>query len=373
MKAAFVNAEEKFFQLSELLGSSEAGKMRLSEVESTVNGEGRELLRLLLQGYVDDRGLCDMGEKVIGSDGVVRSHRRVRDREMKTLFGAVIIKRIGYSHPGANSLFPKDGLLNLPKTSYSFNLQKLVAEESLRGSFAEGMESIRRMTGITIPKRQAEKTLLSASGDFHSFYEQKEYDTRRRADYPLLILTMDGKGMSMRKDPLRRITGKRAESNQTGMRRRLSPGEKKNSKRMAAVASVYLTDRFVRLPENIVGELSGKKDGTERKRPKSFEKRVWASLEHSFEKITGEMFDEAENKDPDRKKEWVALVGGDRKQIRYLAAEAEKHGVGLTIVCDFIHMLEYLWKASHAFFAEFGKRERWVEERLSGVLRAGQV
>ncbi len=104
VKAAFASAEEKFFfQLSELLGNSQAGKNRLSEVESTI------------------------------------------------------------------------------------------------GSSDEGMESIRRMTGVTIPKRQAEKIALSASGDFHGFYEQKEYNTRMRDDYPMLILTTDGKGIGNEK------------------------------------------------------------------------------------------------------------------------------------------------------------------------------
>ncbi|QTA86160.1 ISKra4 family transposase [Desulfonema magnum] len=369
VREAFVSAEEKFLQLTELLGSSEAGKMMLSEVESTINGEGRELLRLLLQGHVDDRGICDIGKSVVGSDGVVRSHKRIREREIKTLFGAVRIRRMGYSVRGADSLFPKDGFLNLPKISYSFCLQKLITEEAVRGSFEEGMKSIRRMTGITIPKRQAEKIVLSVSGDFHNFYEQKEYDMRNMHDCPLLILTMDGKGIAMRKESLRKETEKRAKANRHDMKRRLSPGEKKNSKRMAAVASVYLTDRFVRSPGDIIGELSGKTAGTGKKRPKPFEKRVWASAEHSFGTVVSEMFDEAVSKDPYREKEWVALVDGDRKQIIYLSREAEKHGVGITIICDFIHMLEYLWEAGGTFFTEYEKREEWVRERLAGVLR----
>ncbi|QTA87385.1 Uncharacterized protein dnm_034180 [Desulfonema magnum] len=51
-----------------------------------------------------------------------------------------------------------------------------------------------------------------------------------------------------------------------------------NSKRMAAAAPVYLTDRFTWLPEDIIGELSGIKNETERKRPKPFGKRVLKQL-----------------------------------------------------------------------------------------------
>lgn len=367
VKEVFASAEEKFFLLAELLGSYRAGRMRLSEIESVINGEGRELLRLLLQGHVDDRGLCDIGESVIGSDGIVRNHKRIREREIKTLFGAVKIRRIGYSVPGADSLFPKDGLLNLPKISYSFCLQKLIVEEAVRGSFEEGIESVKRMTGITVPKRQAEKIVLSASDDFHRFYEQKDY-IRDGNDHPLLILTMDGKGIAMRNESLREETRKRAEANRHELKSRLSPGEKKNSKRMAAVASVYLVDRFVRTPQDVVREIFEKKNSTGKKRPKPSEKRVWATLEHSFETVVSEMFDEAESKDSDRKKGWVALVDGDKKQMRYLSCEARKRGVVITIICDFIHVLEYLWEASNTFFTEFEKREEWVKERLSRVL-----
>ncbi|QTA88794.1 hypothetical protein [Desulfonema magnum] len=119
---------------------------------------------------------------------------------------------------------------------------------------------------------------------------------------------------------------------------------------MAAAAPVYLSDRFTRLPEHIIGELSGIKNETEGKRPKPFGKRVRAGAKHSFETIVSEMSDEAEKKDPERKKEWAGLADRDRKQIRYLAAEAKKHGVRIIIVCDFIHTPEYLWEAGHAFF-----------------------
>jgi len=46
--------------------------MRLSEVESLINVEGRELLGSLLQANVDERGDGNVGESVLGSDGYRR-------------------------------------------------------------------------------------------------------------------------------------------------------------------------------------------------------------------------------------------------------------------------------------------------------------
>jgi len=266
---------------------------------------------------------------------------------------------------------PKDGLLNLPRNSYSFGLQKLIVQEAIRGSFEEGLESIERMVGLKIPKRQAEKIVLNASGYFYRFYEQYKI-SQRQTDPPsfLLILTLDGKGIAMRKEALKEATARRAEKNPHKFKQRLYRGEKKNFKRIAAVASVYLVEPFRRNPEDIIEELFEEKPTTIRqKRPKPFEKRVWASLEHSFKIVVSEMFQEAKQKDPNQQYEWVALVDGDRKQIIYLLQEAKKQGVSITIVCDFIHVLEYLWEASHTFFGGADESEQWVKERLLRILQ----
>jgi hypothetical protein len=57
---------------------------------------------------------------------------------------------------------------------------------------------------------------------------------------------------------------------------------------------------------------------------------------------------------------WIALVDGDKKQRRYLLHEAKKQGLKLTLICDFIHVLEYLWDAGHVFFKESDETEQWV-------------
>jgi hypothetical protein len=137
VEKTFARAEEKFVQLTDERSSNHVKKMKLSEVESLISNEGRELLCRLLQDYVDDRGLCDVGDFVTGSDGIVRSHKRASERQISTLFGVIKIKRMGYSNRGASSLFPTDGLLNLPKMSYSWSDQKLIVQEAIRGSFFE--------------------------------------------------------------------------------------------------------------------------------------------------------------------------------------------------------------------------------------------
>lgn len=365
---SFAHAENKFFQLTELLSNSHTKKMWFRCVESIVNNEGREFEQSLLQGHADERGLGDMGDFIVGSDDLVRTHKRIRERHIKTLFGPIKIKRSGYSSRGKNSLFPTDSLLNLPTIAHSFGVQKLVSQEAIRGSFEESIESLERMTGIKISKRQAEKIILATSSYFYDFYTQNEYELEDTQNLPLLVLTLDGKGIAMRKESLRSETRLRSEENPHKLKPRLSPFDTKNSKRMAVVASVYEVERFIRSPEEIVEELFEQPDSDKKKRPKPVKKRVWASLKHSFQLVVREMFEEANKRDPNRKKEWIALVDGDKKQRRYLLPEAKKHGVKLTIIGDFIHVLEYLWDAGHVFFNEPFDPEQWVKERLFRIL-----
>jgi len=48
---------------------------------------------------------------------VLYTHRRLRTRSLKTIFGPVEIHRIGYSRNGAPSIYPLDQTLALPASS----------------------------------------------------------------------------------------------------------------------------------------------------------------------------------------------------------------------------------------------------------------
>ena len=81
------------------------------------------------------------------------------------------------------------------------------------------------------------------------------------------------------------------------------------------------------------------------------------------------MFDEAERRDPDHQRTWVALVDGNNHQIDRLRVEADQRGIELHIVCDFVHILEYLWSAAWSFYAEGDPdAEEWVHDKALEVL-----
>ena len=101
-------------------------------------------------------------------------------------------------------------------------------------------------------------------------------------------------------------------------------------------------------------------------------KRVWAGLKESSEKILNEMFEEALQRDPLLKKEWVVLVDGDMNQINKIKKISRKLGIKLTIICDIIHVLEYVWKAGKALNSNDAETKKWVSKKFYAILEMKQ-
>lgn len=366
---AYLPALEQFYSIISHLRST--GPMTHSELEQFLNVDGREMLRRIFQGYLDERGPGAVAEPVVDADGQEHTHQRLHSRSLTTIFGEVDVNRQGYGGRGLESLHPLDAELNLPPESYSHTLQRQIACATAKESFDEVVISIRDQTGVTVPKRQVEEAARRASRDFELFYEQQRSANAREVNKtgPILAITVDGKGVPMRKSDLREATRKAAEERKPRLQHRRSPGEKSKTKRMSTVAAVYTVEPFVRTPEQIVRELAPIHEALP-PRPRPEDKRVWASVKHPPETIIHQAFEEARRRDPNHTKEWIALVDGNQTQLDFLQLAAKDYGVELVIILDLIHVLEYLWKAAWAFHAPAdAAAESWVGERLAEILR----
>jgi len=373
----FAEAEMKFGDLVKQLGSPAAKELTHGQAEELIAEQGNELLRRLFQGWLDAQGAGDLGPVLVGRDEVEREEKRYRERGLQSLFGEVELSRLSYESPGVPSLRPLDAELNLPQESYSHGVRRKVAKQAAKESFDEVVLGIGEHTGAHVPKRQAEELAQRAARDFDAFYAEERAE--RKPESPsgaILVLSTDGKGVPMRRSDLRPETRKAAAQREHKLKKRLSKGEKRSTKRMATVAAVYTVEEFVRSPGQIVAELGSVRDAAEAKRPRPENKRVWASVRKEQEQTIKEMFEEALRRDPQRQKRWMAVVDGNKSQIRLIRKYARHHGVELVLVLDLIHVLEYLWKAAYVFHPEGSlEAERWVTDRLEEVLegRARQV
>ena len=352
------------------LRSAESRQMSHSDVEKLVRERSYELSRKLFQAHVDSRGPGEAAAPVRGADGVERDQERIHERGLTTIFGEIRVKRFGYGAEGADSLHPLDAELNLPRERYSFELRRTAAVEVSKGAFDEAVASLGRHTGAKVGKRQVEELAGRAAEDFDAFYGQRAPPAGDRSA-SVLAITADGKGVVMLRKDLREATKKAAEKGSRRLGKRLTKGEKRNRKRMATVAAVYTVEPFVRQPEDVVRVLAPSDEREKDKRPRPQDKRVWASLAKEPEEVLEEAFAEAERRDPSHRKSWVALVDGNATQLKILHKLAGQHHVELTIVLDFIHVCEYVWKASLGFYEETepAPRQVWVQERLLRILR----
>jgi hypothetical protein len=96
MDQPFHSAYEKFIEITSHLSGEMSCDTTHSAIEASLETDGRELLRLLLQDHLDTQGGVGVGEAVCGSDGVVRSHKRDHmESGSKRVFGAVRVARTG--------------------------------------------------------------------------------------------------------------------------------------------------------------------------------------------------------------------------------------------------------------------------------------
>jgi hypothetical protein len=349
--------------------SEELRRKEIGGVESFLKTEGAELLRLLLQAFLDQQSRDEIKQAyVTGPDKIKRSSRRGHcSREMMTLFGEVTVNRIGYSKEGSSTLFPMDASLNLPTSKYSQGLQAVVAEAAAKESFAEVLNEVEQHTAGWVPKRQAEQITQAVSADFDAFYEQRKLEETDSGE-DLLIMTTDAKGIVVRHEDLREATRKAAEKAQPKKQTRVSRGEKRNRKRMAQVASVY----HIKAQPRTAAEVMKKSEmPPAAPRPKPCHKRVWASIEKDADCVIKQMFSEAWRRDPDQEKTWVGLIDGSESQRQQMESIAVMKGLALVIVMDFIHVLEYVWKAAYALWGENGDPvEEWVQTCAMRLLQS---
>jgi hypothetical protein len=356
------------------LQAPEAAGLTAYELEQFVADRGREVLRQLLQDRLnlraarEEQPAREQRAPAVGADGITRTrvetgHRRL----LATLFGTVQVTRCAWRRPGAGNLYPADAALSLPASRHSHTLARLAALEAVRGSFETAHAAITGRCGPVIGKRQIEQAVVNAAGDIPAFYAA-------RIPMPctastLLVISADAKGIVMRPGALRPATA-RAAARQGRMRTRLTAGEKPNRKRMATLACVYDAEPAPRRPHDVIAPPGGRHGHRKlRPRPKARAKWLAGSVEHDPAEVIAAAFGQAGARDPQHRRTWVVLVDGACHQLDLIRAEAARRGIAINIVIDFVHVLEYLWKAAWSLHpAGDPAAEDWVAVKALAVL-----
>jgi hypothetical protein len=376
----FASSREQFESLVSFMDGTDAAGLDHAGLEERLDRDGRELLRRLLDDHLALRAVREQRlAQVVGDDEVTRGrveadHRRV----LETVFGEVTVSRMAYRAPGHRNLHPADAALNLPVERHSHGLRKLAALEAARGSFQDAVDALERACGQHLAKRQVEELAQIAAVDFEDFYHARKPARCKRGD--LLVISADGKGIVMRPEALRpKAALARARHGPKHPQTRLASAEKSNYKRMAEIGAVYDATPVPRTPADIIAS----DQDTERDPipgPVATNKWLTASIVNDAGTVIEQVLNEAQRRDPKHRRTWVALVDGNNHQIQRIKAGAKARKVKITIVVDFVHVLEYLWNAAWCFHAARDPAaEQWVHRQATAVLNgharrvAGQI
>jgi hypothetical protein len=324
-------AQQEFASLQAWLSAPSTLQLPLHQVESQQEQRGRELQRWLLAAHIQQRGSGDVGPALCvfpqAQKPTLYSHRRLHPRVLKTIFGPIVITRMGYSRRGQGSIHPLDEVLQLPARSFSYELQRRMVKAVVQGPFREAGERSAEITGTPIPVRSLEEIMQGAAQDFDAFYAERTPPTST-ATSSILIAAVDGKGI-----PMIKPEGKRRSIRRT-------KGQKANRKKMATVATVFTRAPWVRTPQQVVDSLfrsEGTPPAGQDPPPRPEHKRVWASLSKGKAAVIGEVAAEVLRRDPQGDKIHVALTDGERA-LQILVTKKLR----VTLILDLLHVLEKL-------------------------------
>jgi Uncharacterised protein family (UPF0236) len=364
----FAVSRQRFDSLCTVLEGEGASGLEHSELEARLDHDGRALLRQLMQDHLNLRALQEQrlpdvrDVEDLAHTALEADHRRC----LTTIFGEVEVTRLAYRARGRANLYPADAVLNLPAERHSHGLRRLAAVEAARGSYDQSVEAIGRASGQQLGKRQVEQLAQRAAVDFDAFYATRQPVAGASSD--LLVLSCDGKGVVMRPDALRRPTAAKAATAAPKLASRLSRGEKRNRKRLAELGAVYDATPAARSPNDIMAT-GGEQDTEPAPGPVISNKWLTASIVLDAAGVVAQIFDEAERRDPAHTRTWIALVDGNNHQIDRITTEARQRQVPVTILIDFVHVIEYLWKAAWCFHDEGDRAvEAWVANKARAIL-----
>ena len=365
-ETAFARSRVVFARAEEWLAGPGAAGLGHAVLEEELLVRGQQIARQLLQDYLDARAAAEpRREQVTGPDGVCRRRaERGHARMLASVLGPVTVRRIGYRAPGARNVYPADAELDLPAGRHSHGLAKMTVCEAARGSLEQACGQVRSRTGCKLGTRQCQELVRAAAADFAGFYAARP----RPAPGPgqVLVLSCDAKGVRMRPGQLRPRAERAARNAVPKQDGRLSQGEVRTRKRMAATGAVYVITPVPRTAGDSLGP------GPRPPGPAAAGKWLTASVTATTAGVVAAVFAEADRRDPARQARWIALADGNKDQIARIQAEAAARGITVTIICDQIHVSEHLWDAAWGLFPKASPDAGpWVRARIAALLDGG--
>ena len=354
LAAALAGTAEQFAGLA-AWAADEARFCDLGEREEVIGTEGRELQRRLLEATLavdaarEERAARVTSAAGIGHGSVEAGH----ERGVTSVSGPVRVSRMAYRNRREPNLYPADARWILPDDPYSLGMRALTAYHLAGGGFGQAQEVIRERTGVTVGRAQLTGLAEDLAAWTDDFYEQRARDADDDLpDTDVIMMQGDGKGIALR--PEHRKNAGKADTAHPGI------------KKMAEIVAVADFTPAVREPEDIAAPPARRRAHPG---PKARDKWVSASITESIEDMIAAAYDEADRRDPQRVRQRVFLVDGNKQQITAIEAQAAERGLKVPVLIDYIHVSGYLGKAAAALCpGDPAAAGQWADGQLLRVL-----
>ena len=342
-------------QLSAMLTwtARDAGRVDHGEREKALVESGRELQRRLLEAtFAIDCAREERIGHVTGVAGIRHgSVEKGHCRGVASVFGPVRATRLAYRNRREPSLYPADARWMLPDDVYSLGMRALVAFHLATGGYGQAQEIIKARTGVRVGRAQLTGLAADLAGLTGEFYARRALDTPDGPPGDVLMMQADGKGIALR-----------PEHRKSGQSDAAHPG----IKRMAEIVAVADVTPAVREPADIAAPPARRKAHPG---PLARDKWVSASITEDIPAMIGAAFEEADRRDPQRIRQRIFLVDGNKQQITAINEQAAARRLKVPVLIDYIHVSGYLGKASTCLHpGDPVAAGRWADGQLLRVL-----
>ena len=353
LAAALAGTVEQFSAMLAWAAGDAAG-LDHGEREKVLGESGRELQRRLLQATLAiDSAREERIGQVTSAAGIRHGTvEKGHDRGVASVFGPVRAERLAYRNRREPNLYPADARWMLPDDPYSLGMRALAAFHLATGGYGQAQEIIQARTGVRIGRAQLTGLAADLAALTGDFYARRALDAPDGPPGDVLMMQADGKGIALRPEH-RGGTGKTDATH---------PGIKK----MAEIVAVADFTPATREPEDIAAPPARRK---EHPGPLARDKWVAASITDDIPSMIGAAFEEADRRDPQRVRQRVFLVDGNKQQITAIADHARERGLKVPVLIDYIHVSGYLGKAGACLHpGDPAAAGRWADGQLLRVL-----
>jgi hypothetical protein len=321
--------------------------------EKTLEESGRELQRRLLETtFAIDCAREARVSQVTSAAGIRHGNvEKGHERGVVSVFGPVRAARLAYKNRREPNLYPADARWMLPDDVYSLGMRALVAFHLATGGYGQTQEIIRARTGVTIGRAQLAGLAADLAALTGDFYARRALDAPDAPPSDVLMLQADGKGIALRPEHRKNRSDDATH-----------PGIKK----MAEIVAVADFTPAVREPGDIAAPPARRK---EHPGPTARDKWVSASITDDIPAMIGVALDEADRRDPQRLRQRIFLVDGNKQQITAIADHAKARGLTVPILIDYLHVSGYLGKAANCLHpGNPAAAGQWADGQLLRIL-----